>query len=243
MSERLNYSSSSLFSPLCWTEITRSSLAQCSQVLLILFSMISFELPVDEKNVSLPSYVSSLHKEPAVWRWNMNRYIYLPKEVELHKDVLCVSDCHDCHWIWKGLRPQIIHPLTFYNYIVDRRGLHIFIWLTTMWEFLVIKAADSSNMVQQDWKTAYLIETHSNVASPFVVTVFVSQKSELCWSRWQESNEGVWGSYWLSGVLHPRSHSWLQDRWQGEMKMISIPEKMVIFIVRLAKQTAQRFDL
>lgn len=174
-----------------------------------------------------PIYISSLHKEPAVWRWNMNWYIYLPKEVELHKDVLCVSDCHDCYWIWKGLSPQIMHPLTFYNYIVDRRGLHIFIWLTIMWKFLVIKAARNT--------------LKCRIA--FCCDCFCFQKSELCWSRWQESNEGVWGSYWLSGVLRPRSHSWLQDRWQGEMKMISIPEKMFIFIVRFAKQTAQRFDL
>lgn len=99
--------------------------------------MTPFELPEDEKRMSFSQiYISlyiSLHKEPVVWSKNIHWYIYSPEKVELHKDVFCVIEiiCHDCNWIFKGLELQAMHPLTFYNYVVDRRGLQIFIWLTT----------------------------------------------------------------------------------------------------------------
>lgn len=75
--------------------------------------------------------------------------------------------------------------INFQNDVVDRKGL------ITLWEFSVIDIADLTNTLQRDLKTAYLIKTHKRHITLIVFDCFCSQESELCWSGWQESNEGL----------------------------------------------------
>lgn len=95
-----------------------------------------------EKNVS-PFSVSSLHKELAVRRRNINWYIYFFEEADYIK-MFSVSDCH-C-WIWKV---QIIHPLFFAMILLTEGDFIFLIWLPILLEFTVITLAAFSNMVQQ----------------------------------------------------------------------------------------------
>lgn len=164
MSERLNYSSSSLFSLLCWTKITQSSLAQCSQVLLIVFSK-PFELPAKEKNDKLLSdlFFSSAQRACCA---ESECCICFPGEVRLHKNVLSAWNHPSC--LLLALGNDRVHLLTFYNNMVDRWGRSVGIWLKLTWESLVIDVVDFSNMLQWDWNVLiWSKHTNTNVKLPW----------------------------------------------------------------------------
>lgn len=193
MSERLNYSSSSLFSLLCWTEITQSSLALCSQVLLIVFSK-PFELPAKKKNDELLSdlYFSSAQRACCA---ESECCICFPWEVGLHKNVLLVWNRPSC--LLLALGNDRVQLWTFYNNMVDRWGHSVCIWLMFTRESLVTDVVDFSNMLRWDWNLLiWLKHTHTQMSSYLDPCLFPE-----IWALLVQMAGEQWGSVRISSTL------------------------------------------